>query len=158
MSRPAFSKGTKLGSNTCDKPGDLTKKPGGRETGRNAGRLQVKPGELTGPEPCSEYMGISSSISAEKVTFLFQYVIGWFFGDPHMRTLDGYDYTFNGLGEYVLVTIKSEDSVDELFLLQGRTERVFNRETNEPTRATLFNAFAAVFQNSTKVSYTRLKA
>lgn len=82
---------------------------------------------------------------------LFKYIIGWFFGDPHMRTLDGYDYTFNGLGEYVLVTIKSEDSDEDLFQLQGRTERATNKETKDATKATVFNAFAAVFQNSTKV-------
>ncbi|XP_071845759.1 uncharacterized protein [Apostichopus japonicus] len=76
---------------------------------------------------------------------------GWFFGDPHMRTLDGYDYTFNGLGEYVLVSIEAEDTKKDFFVLQGRTERAINRKTNQTTQATVFNAFAAVFVNATKV-------
>ena len=28
---------------------------------------------------------------------------GWFFGDPHLQTLDGNDYTFNGYGEYQMI-------------------------------------------------------
>ena len=28
---------------------------------------------------------------------------GWFFGDPHLQTLDGNDYTFNGYGEYRMI-------------------------------------------------------
>ncbi|CAH1789109.1 unnamed protein product, partial [Owenia fusiformis] len=38
----------------------------------------------------------------------------WFWGDPHVRTLDGKQYTFNGLGEYWL--IRTTD-----FNLHGRT-------------------------------------
>ena len=36
---------------------------------------------------------------------------GW--GDPHVRTLDGAEYTFNGLGEFVLARTKY---VDKLFV------------------------------------------
>lgn len=86
------------------------------------------------------------------IPFYFVHYLGWFFGDPHMRTLDGYDYTFNGLGEYVLVSIEAEDTKKDFFVLQGRTERAINRKTNQTTQATVFNAFAAVFVNATKVS------
>ncbi len=37
------------------------------------------------------------------------------FGDPHIVTLDGYEYTFNGKGEYTLV-----ETHDQSFVLQGR--------------------------------------
>lgn len=40
------------------------------------------------------------------------------FGDPHVITSDGVNYTFNGLGEYYF-TIIDEDTV-----IQARTERV----------------------------------
>ena len=38
-------------------------------------------------------------------------------GEPHLKTLDGYEYTFNGWGEFVMM-----DSTE--FELQGRTSRV----------------------------------
>ncbi len=28
--------------------------------------------------------------------------VGFCAGDPHFMTLDGYSFTFNGLGEYIL--------------------------------------------------------
>ena len=42
---------------------------------------------------------------------------GWLWGDPHFKTLDGQNYTFNGLGEYVMV-----DAKDGFFQLQSRTQ------------------------------------
>ena len=40
----------------------------------------------------------------------------WTWGDPHIKTMDGKEYTFNGLGEYLLARTISGD-----FRLQGRT-------------------------------------
>ena len=37
------------------------------------------------------------------------------FGDPHMITLDGYRYTFNGHGEFTLL-----ESLDKLLTVQVR--------------------------------------
>ena len=59
------------------------------------------------------------------------YIIAWGWGDPHITTIDGRRYTFNGLGEYVLLRTTSSN-----FELQGRTELAPN------SNATLFSAFA----------------
>ncbi len=61
------------------------------------------------------------------------YVSAWFWGDPHITTLDGRVYTFNGWGEYTLLSIDTEESS---FRLQGRTQPVVN------SSATQFSAFA----------------
>ena len=70
---------------------------------------------------------------------------GWFYGDPHIRTLDGFEYTFNGLGEYTLV----ETTYDE-FTLQGRTTKARDDKGQE-TDATVFSAFAATDRDSDTV-------
>ena len=59
---------------------------------------------------------------------------GW--GDPHITTLDKRTFTFNGLGEYILLDIP-----DGPFQLQFRTARALNKD-NEPTDATIYSAFA----------------
>ena len=66
----------------------------------------------------------------------------WFWGDPHLRTLDGIDYTYNGLGEYT-VALLDDESGQRYFELQGRTQRAFNSETQQLSEATFFAAFAA---------------
>ncbi|KAK2190867.1 hypothetical protein NP493_66g06051 [Ridgeia piscesae] len=63
--------------------------------------------------------------------------IGWFFGDPHIRTLDGFQYTFNGLGEYTLI-----ETTYGNFTLQGRTAKAIDKNGAERD-ATIFSAFAA---------------
>ncbi len=57
----------------------------------------------------------------------------WFWGDPHIRTLDGFRYTFNGLGEYTLLSV---NTTNVTFAAQGRTDLVAN------SSATQFTAFA----------------
>ena len=61
--------------------------------------------------------------------------IGWGWGDPHVTTLDGRIYTFNGLGEYTLLQATGEGGSGE-FSLQGRTMLVVN------STATQYSAFA----------------
>lgn len=73
----------------------------------------------------------------------------WFWGDPHVRTIDGLTYTFNGLGEYTLLqTIDSN-----YFNLQGRTMRAIRNGT-EKARATVFSAFALSQNDSNIVQVT----
>ncbi|XP_019616846.1 PREDICTED: mucin-like protein [Branchiostoma belcheri] len=40
----------------------------------------------------------------------------WFWWDPHFNTLDGKSYTFNGLGEYIIVDVDNGE-----YQVQGRT-------------------------------------
>ncbi|XP_071944792.1 mucin-like protein [Antedon mediterranea] len=72
---------------------------------------------------------------------------GWMFGDPHMRTLDEFEYTFNGLGEFILATID-----DDFFVLQGRME--IPKSDDESVQATAFTAFAAQENGTSKVQMT----
>ena len=59
------------------------------------------------------------------------------YGDPHIRTLDGLGYTFDGLGEYTLIATTANT-----FILQGRTARAVDGDGKE-MQATVFSAFAA---------------
>ncbi|XP_061422205.1 mucin-like protein [Lethenteron reissneri] len=56
---------------------------------------------------------------------------GWMFGEPHIATLDGVDYTFNGLGEYDLL-IANDGNVTK-FVVQGRTQRAGENHTSMAT-------------------------
>ncbi|XP_063960999.1 uncharacterized protein LOC129268585 isoform X3 [Lytechinus pictus] len=72
---------------------------------------------------------------------------GWFWGDPHINTLDGRKYTFNGLGEYITLSYNQGDP----FVLQSRTGKAFNN--SEPVEhGTVFIGFAAT-QDITKVEF-----
>ena len=44
---------------------------------------------------------------------------GFMYGDPHIRTLDGLEYAFNGYGEYTLLKISDSSSGEVVFELQG---------------------------------------
>ena len=72
--------------------------------------------------------------------FLFH--LGWFWGDPHFKTLDGGNYTFNGLGEYVMI-----DAQNGTFQLQART----NLAQGNSTTATIFTAGAAKEENTSTI-------
>lgn len=72
----------------------------------------------------------------------------WFFGDPHFLTLDGKNYTFNGVGEYTMVTANYS-----AFVLQART-KVAQGGLNT---ATVFSAGVAKEDNTSKVE-VRIKS
>ncbi|PFX32349.1 Mucin-4 [Stylophora pistillata] len=65
----------------------------------------------------------------------------WICCDPHFVTLDGKNYTFNGLGEYIMA-----DARDGFFQLQARTKLAKGDGT-----ATVFSAAAAKEGNSSIV-------
>ena len=56
-------------------------------------------------------------------------------GDPHITTIDRKEYTFNGHGEYSLISATD-------FEFQARMEPYLNAK-NETIGATIFTAFAA---------------
>ena len=56
------------------------------------------------------------------------------FGDPHITTHDGYQYTFNGRGEYVLI-----DMSEDIFSLQGRMAQI-NNTLGDASRGTVYKA------------------
>lgn len=62
-------------------------------------------------------------------------------GDPHFVTLDNKVYTFNGLGEYTMVTIDNAG-----FELQARTKKTSGRGLG-----TVFSAAAATEANASTV-------
>ncbi|XP_070175148.1 fibrillin-2-like, partial [Littorina saxatilis] len=68
-------------------------------------------------------------------------------GDPHITTLDERQYTFNGLGEYTLISIQT---VNVTFTFQGRTGQV-EMENGSLSKATVFTAFG-LEENGTRVS------
>ena len=72
------------------------------------------------------------------------------FGDPHLVTLDGYKYTFNGKGEFILV-----ETTDEGFILQGRmVEQPRSNDSNQTiSGGTVFGAFVAKENNSDTVQF-----
>ncbi|XP_078368612.1 mucin-like protein [Oculina patagonica] len=66
----------------------------------------------------------------------------WIWGDPHIKTLDGGNYTFNGLGEYVMI-----DAQNGAFQLQARTKLA----QGNSTVATIFSAGAAKEENTSTI-------
>ena len=68
-------------------------------------------------------------------------------GDPHITTLDGYQYTFNGKGEFVLI-----NTADDSFFLQARMVPIDNVVDNS-IQATVFTAIAVRQNNSGTVQF-----
>ncbi|KAL3837566.1 hypothetical protein ACJMK2_022914, partial [Sinanodonta woodiana] len=71
--------------------------------------------------------------------FRFPFFFAFFWGDPHIETLDKKKFTFNGWGEYTLVSLNTTNTT---FTLQSRTARAMKADGNN-TDATIFSAFAA---------------
>lgn len=71
--------------------------------------------------------------------------LGWGWGDPHIVTFDGSNYTFNNLGEFTLLLLK-----DNTFTIQARTSLV----TSDIRGSTKFTALA--FQYITQKSVSKI--
>uniref|UniRef100_A0A8C2TP72 MUC4 protein n=1 Tax=Coturnix japonica TaxID=93934 RepID=A0A8C2TP72_COTJA len=68
------------------------------------------------------------------------------FGDPHITTLDGLTYTFNALGDFVLLLASDAHTS---FVLQGRMARTGTAQ------ATNFMAFVAQYTTTTPTTVSR---
>eukprot|EP00794_Sanderia_malayensis_P002636 gene2636-3050_t len=75
-------------------------------------------------------------------------IIGWSGGDPHIKTLDGFTYTFNGIGDYSLLSLKNSSD----FIVHCRMSKAVVNEAKNGTlasKATVFSAFAlSAFQGA----------
>lgn len=63
------------------------------------------------------------------------------FGDPHIVTFDGLEYTFNGMGEFVLLRV---DQLRDKLNVQARFEQV-ERNYYGPVNATKLTSIAGNF-------------
>ena len=69
------------------------------------------------------------------------------YGDPHIVTLDGHKYTFNGKGEFTLI-----ETPDDSFTLQARMVEVSDA-SGTSTSATVFSAIAVKQNDSDTVQF-----
>ena len=70
------------------------------------------------------------------------------YGDPHIVTLDGLKYTFNGKGEFILI-----ETTNNIITLQGRMVEVPSNLGQEAP-ATVFSAIACKQNDSDTVQFT----
>ena len=68
-----------------------------------------------------------------------------FYGDPHIATLDGHEYTFNGKGEFTYI-----ETIDGSFRSQSRFEQVVGAD-GTPVDATVITALVAETNISERV-------
>ena len=90
---------------------------------------------------------VSSNSNTEILYLLLPLATG--FGDPHMVTLDGTPFTFNGYGEYFILKVSGVD-----FALQGRMEPLVSDDGSQ-SRATVYTAFAAKERGSDTVQVSK---
>lgn len=69
-------------------------------------------------------------------------------GDPHLVTLDGFKYTFNGHGEFTII----ETTNSSLFTLQGRMVPIL-KSNGEFADATIFSALVARQEDSDTLQF-----
>ncbi|PIN98026.1 hypothetical protein AB205_0044200, partial [Aquarana catesbeiana] len=117
-------------------------------------RRQYQEQEVDPYNNCCLYSGSSYLCSLYRQRRPYDFCVGYvpprfgfLFGDPHINTLDGVQYTFNGLGEFTLANVRNENNT-LIFTLQGRTAKAGN-----DTQATNFVGLAAMIQNKTTVEW-----
>ena len=77
------------------------------------------------------------------ITFIPTYFVATAIGDPHIITLDGFKYTFNGKGEFILI-----DYINKRFMLQGRMVEIPSSQ-----QATVFSAVVGKQHDSDAVQF-----
>ncbi len=96
------------------------------------------------PTKCSFYRRPYSgnSIQLKRISYILILFppLAWLLGDPHINTMDGANYTFNGWGEYAVFNLGDD------FILQGRTTAV---NVSDPGSPTQYSAFAFGMPNVT---------
>ena len=90
---------------------------------------------------------LSVNYSTDKCDYNNSKIIAIIRGDPHLVTLDGHQYTFNGKGEYVLI-----DTYNNSFSLQARLVPVTDAQGNS-SQATVFKAVVCRQNNSDTVQF-----
>ena len=67
-------------------------------------------------------------------------ITGWSGGDPHIQTLDGKTYTFNGIGDYQLLGLLNSNE----FVIHSRMSQAYisPNSSKSASRATVFSGFA----------------
>lgn len=73
------------------------------------------------------------------------------YGSLHFITFDGSEYTFKGLGEYVIVRLSSSTG-SNIFTLQGQTDVLV--VNGQPKLVPALIRLAAFYQDAGKVSLT----
>ena len=80
-------------------------------------------------------------------TVVVFYILALLWGDPHFKTLDGLDVTFNPIGDYSMLQAKS---MNANFDLHARMAQPMTA-SGALADATAFIAFAAQFNDSAKI-------
>ena len=107
-------------------PTQATMSPPPQSTGRQGVARPSDP-----EQPIADFFfGISFKITISIPPF----TITFCFGDPHITTHDGFQYTFNGKGEYVLI-----DMPEDIFTLQGRMFEI-NNTLGDASLGTVYTA------------------
>ncbi|XP_066293398.1 sushi domain-containing protein 2-like [Branchiostoma lanceolatum] len=73
---------------------------------------------------------------------------GWTWGDPHFLTLDGFSYTFNGAGEFLLLDVNNGE-----FRLQARMEQLI--QDGSVVNATILTSLA-MKENASETAQVQL--
>ena len=75
------------------------------------------------------------------------FLSGRFTGDPHILTLDGHQYTFNGRGEFILI-----ETANNSFTMQGRMTSI-NGKDGTQSLGTVFSALVAKEEFSDTIEF-----